>query len=574
MRARIAPRPARTSPESPNAPGSIIVVASLASPPPATLVSPQPRFRFRLALRIAFSRCAVAAAPLVLATAAAVRAQDFPSIRDPGRSSRDDFGGVPIFQRMPVFFPPNPPPLGRAVSAVAAPTGRLVPPPELANYVNEPFYPQLGSRLITKSLNDKLRAQLQHYRTAKQKLQEELQAEIERVKDLDPQARITELSAFARRQTPRVVELEQTADQLRRDLYHRDYAWTAYREWRLADNPRRGYSPLEIAQVMRSYAFYQNGLLPAQRRLLREIAVELQMAAETTEKAAAAQPHIFFPPEPARVLFPDDAPAEVAAKLAAYQTKKAQLKKELYDAIYSHDGERFSFLSGTLRKLVEKQTPRLNELEVLAEDIRKGLAAVPEPERVSERSPLPPSLQRRVSAIVTQLSDAQKEATTKIQDILARSRDVPMQTNHRFDADGLKFVVIASRAGRGSRSGPTLSPEDAARVEAVRNEFTAVANDYGRRLAELVNEKDALAEEIGQALGTTRPDAINQAFSTALRVATARENEAAYRGYWVAVFQPGLSPEQRRLLFDGVIEKLGLPLPRGELQPVQRAATW
>jgi hypothetical protein len=59
-----------------------------------------------------------------------------------------------------------------------------------------------------------------------------------------------------------------------------------------------------------------------------------------------------------------------------------------------------------------------------------------------------------------------------------------------------------------------------------------------------------------------------------MRVATARETASVYRDYRVALFQPGLSPEQRRLLFDGVMEQLELPLPRGELQPVYRAPTW
>jgi hypothetical protein len=36
-----------------------------------------------------------------------------------------------------------------------------------------------------------------------------------------------------------------------------------------------------------------------------------------------------------------------------------------------------------------------------------------------------------------------------------------------------------------------------------------------------------------------------------------------YYEYRIAVFEPGLSPEQRRLLFDGAVEKLALPLPGG-----------
>jgi len=38
-----------------------------------------------------------------------------------------------------------------------------------------------------------------------------------------------------------------------------------------------------------------------------------------------------------------------------------------------------------------------------------------------------------------------------------------------------------------------------------------------------------------------------------------------YRDYQAAVLLPGLSPEQRRLLFDAAVEKLALPLPAGEV---------
>jgi hypothetical protein len=478
--------------------------------------------------------------------------------------------------RVAIFFPPNPPPLGRAVSAAAAQSGRLTAPQELAAHVNEIFYPPLGTRLATKTLNDKLRAQLEQYRAAKTALQAELHKELERLRDAEPAARAGELAAFARRQTPKIAELEKSAEQLRRDLITRDTTWSAVREWRLGDSAKRGFSPLEIAQVMRSYAFYQNGLLPAQRRLLREISLELAMAADSTDKATAAQPYLFFPPEPARVLLPDDAPAEVAAKMAAYQTKKSLLKKELYDTVYSHDGEKFAFLGSTLKRLADKQAPRIAELEKLAEEIRVGLAEVPEPARVSERSPLPPTLQARAASLVVHLDSAQKEAAAKIRGILAEARDVPMQSSYRFEADGLKYVIIASAGGRGGRGGRGTppSPEDRARVEAVRAQFAAVADAYGRTLADAVNERDALAVEIGRSLGTSKPEAVNTALMTAIRVATARENENAYRHYRVAVFQPGLSPEQRRLLFDGVVENLQLPLPRGELQPVQRASTW
>ncbi len=90
----------------------------------------------------------------------------------------------------------------------------------------------------------------------------------------------------------------------------------------------------------------------------------------------------------------------------------------------------------------------------------------------------------------------------------------------------------------------------------------------------LINEREAIRVEIGRTLSQAKAAAIDNALYTAMRVVTAKETEGQYREYRVAVFQPGLSPGQRRLLFDHVMEKLELPLPRGEFQPVVRGNSW
>ena len=46
-----------------------------------------------------------------------------------------------------------------------------------------------------------------------------------------------------------------------------------------------------------------------------------------------------------------------------------------------------------------------------------------------------------------------------------------------------------------------------------------------------------------------------------------QETWAKYRDYRDAVLAPGLSPAQRRLLFDAAVEQLALPLPAGEAAP-------
>ena len=522
-----------------------------------------PRFRGGDSKRRCSARCCIGTALLLVVGRLAAQPADGEM-----RSSRNqpDMGALRL-EPLPIFFPPSPPPLGRPF-ARASTAGRNAAPPELAAYVNEPFYPVLSTRIVTKTLTEKQRAQLERYRVAKLALQQELRDELGRVRSLEPAPRAAELAAFARRQTPKIVELENTAEQLRRDLLNADNTWSAVRQWRLNYTERRGFSPMEIGQVMRGSAYYDTALLPAQRRLLREIFLELANATDNTESAKEAQPYLFFPPEPARVLLPDNLPADLAARVAAYQTKKSRLKKELYDTVYAQDAKALGFMrTNALKALAGKQAAALAEIEQLAEEIRVGLAQVAEPAAIAERSPLPPTLHQRVVVLTTNFSALQKDAAARIEAILGEARELPIQTNFRFEADGLKYVVVPTRTGRGG-----VAADTAGKINALRTRIATVADDYGQALAQLVNEKDTIRSELAQVLGNA--NAADRAMAAALRVIGAQATVDSYRDYRVAVFQPGLSAEQRRLLFDSVVVQLDLPLPRGETQPTYRAAAW
>ena len=66
-----------------------------------------------------------------------------------------------------------------------------------------------------------------------------------------------------------------------------------------------------------------------------------------------------------------------------------------------------------------------------------------------ERSPLPATLQARLNTLLQEISAAQRRAVERIETILAGTRELPMQASYRFEAEGLRFVVIPSRALRG-----------------------------------------------------------------------------------------------------------------------------
>jgi hypothetical protein len=84
-----------------------------------------------------------------------------------------------------------------------------------------------------------------------------------------------------------------------------------------------------------------------------------------------------------------------------------------------------------------------------------------------------------------------------------------------------------------------------------------------------------LRGDVGRVLGSgATPKQIDEALDGVIRYNARQENAEGYRDYRAAVFEPGLSPEQRRLLLGGALRKLDLPLLGGELQPMRRPASW
>ncbi len=475
---------------------------------------------------------------------------------------------MPRAPRAMICFPPFPPALDQPINRLpATPAGQGTAPAALAPYVSELFYPQLSTHFAARSLSEKQQQQLGAYRAAKLALAQELHDLLASVRDTEPAARRQACEALARRQAPRFEQLEKSAELLRVDLIAADRNWSEYREWKLSDRDRRGYSPVEIAQVMRAFAYYQKGLLPAQRRLLREIALELAQAVDRADKATAAGNAVFFSPETARVTIPDMLP-EIAAKFATFLTRKSALKKELYDAVHKFDGE-MELFNSTLRALPEKQAARFAQLEVIAEEIRVGLGPVTPPGDPLAKLAIPNSVVERINGVIRDRQQLQQAATAKVEAIVGRTRAarIPVSVNYAFEKDRLRTTVYPALRG-------TPPANLAAQMESLRTELGAVSDQFGRGLADLVNRNDEIRREVAELLGITAPQALDLALANAMRAAAQRESEGAYRDYRIAVFEPGLSLEQRRLLFDGSIEQLGLPLPRGEMQPSRRANSW
>ncbi|MEO7414751.1 MAG: hypothetical protein ABIZ81_15490 [Opitutaceae bacterium] len=464
-----------------------------------------------------------------------------------------------------IFFPPVPPTIGMPIERMSlVRLGEPMAPAELSAYINEVFYAPLSSLLLKNEVSARMRRRLEAYRASRDQLTSELQVELTRLRNADADTRQRGLLAFAGQQAPKLVQLEATAEQLRADLNDVFYGWFVQREWHLGGYRKGGFSASEISEVMCAYAFYHSGLNPVQRGLLREISLEILMTANET--GDGVQPGGYFSPAMARVEFPDDLPAAIAGRIETYRERKAALKQELYDAVFAQ--EKAHFLRGNiLKNRVSGQAPYLTELEKLADEIRRDLAAVPGLMTPRVESPLPPQLTARVAALAESRTALRVETQADIDAIYRETKNAqgPIVLNYEFTDRGLVFEV-SFKPSRNPRF--VLAQETLKKMETATLALASLADSYRRRLAELDEDETSVRREITDSLTQAGDPSPEAALSQSLRAALG-EGTPGYRDYRIAVFEPGLSAEQRRLLFGSALRELQLPLPAGDLQPTK-----
>jgi hypothetical protein len=436
----------------------------------------------------------------------------------------------------PVFFPPDPPALGAPPPARdPANATKTAAPAELTGYVNESFYSPLAARLVATTpegnLNDDLWVRIETYHATKVALQTELRAKIDTLREADAATRESQLAQFAGVQTPRVIGLEQVAEQIRQEL---------------VSGLGTGSVPAFAAEAdrLRFAAYFLDGLSPGQRRLLRESAVE---SAERDTSAAGAPGALFcFSPEGSRIRLPADLPAELNAKITAYRSENSALKRELRAALETAPSAREQALAG----LAVQTAPRLAALEILADEIRRGVTARKDPARAPDLPPISPELEARIATYRRDKLDLQKSLLAKVEEVTKGQPVSPGPANLSDLASG----------------GPTTELQ-----EKIRDAVAAYTRENAARYASLEQRKVAIRRDLarlpnpaGEPARAASADILLGKFTEALHE---REIWWNYRYYQIAVLQPGLSPEQRRLLFDGALEELALPLPGAVAPP-------
>ena len=468
---------------------------------------------------------------------------------------------VTTYYRM-LVAPPIPPALGEPIpeKKSQASLAKFAPPATLADFVYEPFFTPLSPLLFSEDLSRSRREKLKTYRATRAAALVALRAKLDALQSVPADKRAVELAAFAREQTPALAELELTAETMRANyveggLFESSHDWNDNRQWRLGDNTRWESNVDEI-KVMRGAAFFQEGLSPAQRRLLRELAMELQDSLKLPDaeiSLSSPGPFFYFSPETARIRLPADLPPELEQKIQTYQDEKAALKSELREVLYKQDRAFFAFKRvNALKALAEQQAGRLARVEELAEEIRAGLALLPNPAK-PPAIPVPREVAGRVSRYMNEKAVWQRT-------MLARQEAL----RNEFPEDRVEFVrqrdslVLQIVANRRS------TPEKKAKRDVALAELAPFNAAQAKGYVTLAREKEKLKAELlaiaSSLAGRTGHKSIEILLAEFAYAFSLQERWERYADYETAVLQPGLSPEQRRLLFGAALAGLDLPL--------------
>jgi hypothetical protein len=459
-----------------------------------------------------------------------------------------------------IFFPPLAPALGDPLpQATPLLRHQPIPPPELSFYLHEIFMPQLGTLLYHNDLPRKWRVQVGAYRVRRDAAQEALREQLAAARLLARDARTAALAEFARVQQPVLEALEREAERIRElmtngSIFREGSNWNDSRRWRLGDDTQ-WESNLDEFRVLRAAAFYERGLSPEQRDLLREMTADLVTLLEDPFgeiNLGGPGPALAFSPSPARLRLPGEVPPALAAALTRYREEKAALKRELRDQIYVQDRAWFaSRRTQALRALAESQAPRFEALDGQAEALRRELDELPGliPDLVT--AGLPPALLDRITRYLTDKTHLQETMNRKLQELRA---ELPF--------DRIEYSRIG--AGYGIVHLPSRRTRRTDRPAALDAELRVFNAEQVARFEELTRERTAIQSEVTRMGDTLLAGTSARSIDSLLRQFDERvqlqQRWLRYQDYHDATLLAGLSPAQRRLLFAAGMTQLAPPI--------------
>jgi hypothetical protein len=395
-----------------------------------------------------------------------------------------------------------------------------------------------------------------------------LHSRILELKDTDEATREAQLAELAARQAPRIAELEAMAEKILSELRQIrvmgmpvEYTdLNAKPEWRVLAAGDTPSQPAELhaqAEGVRGVAFYEAGLSAAQRHLFFEESIELNDRARgIPSDGSPGSRLLYFSPEGARIRIPASLPDTLERKISEYTSAKNELKAGARDALRRTADFLPDSRVDAMAKLGADQGPAFAALEARAEEIRRDLAALPNPPGPPAAPSLPADLTARIYAYRTH----KVELLRKLRSMLA-SPTPTLSVDHR--AQDLPDPVAGALA---------WMHDGSSRTEVQSTELRVSVGEFDRMQTELIEalnkEENGIREQLAVYARATNGPSDRKSVNDLLRdFEDARQRQEIwdkYKDYQTAALMPGLSAGQRRLLFDAAVEQLNLPLPSGD----------
>lgn len=405
------------------------------------------------------------------------------------------------------YHPPLPPALGDDLP-YARMTGAVYLP--AAEFSREVFYGPYAALVARHGVSAALAQRVSAYRNHRDAQLRDINTRFDELRDATPAVWTARLAELARQQDGGLRALAAEAESIRNDL--------------------AGQYPRSLVEAQYQYP----GLSIEQRLLLPEIAYG---TAVLTSEEAPPGTYLYFLPATARIKLPANLDEALQAKIQAFAREKEELKSDLRTAVVREE-YRFSFhREQRLAEFARAQAPRFAALEALAEDIRLGLARYNSPDQ-PEPPALPTDLAERVTDFQRRKVELQREFAGRLRRLRAEYPQEHFATARQGDA----LVIVQTGGGAKPLRDVT--------------EFNA---SLAERCTTLARDTEALRRDI-QHYAETHPKQVagdvDQVATQFAKAYVARQTWSAYRDYFRAVLQPGLSPAQRRVVFQAAAEQL------------------
>ncbi|HWA24818.1 MAG TPA: hypothetical protein VG734_04015 [Lacunisphaera sp.] len=445
----------------------------------------------------------------------------------------DDLNQAPAHAGRTAVLPPLLPVMLEPVVPGTATAASLPHQAKLAPCAGDTYYMAYTSLLRQDAWSDRRAKRLEASLAVRRKLSGELRVALAQSAGRPAGERATLLAGCARAQSSALQALEAEDESMRLDLTTR----TAFRPYEnglhLPISGNDGPPPPPVATVLLFAVQFDPGLSPAQRELLQGVFQDL---CQSPSQAAAS---FSFWPARARLPRPAGLAADLTLQLQRVQELKQKLAREIVGVL---NRKRDDARTADLASLAGRQAPEFVALDNLADTIRPQLEAYYAPDAPPVTS-APDALLAQVARAFARKSALQHRVNAEIREL---RRLLPNDKIELVQQDQAPSIVHTP--------GPPSAkarPLTAAETRILHDRLKKTNDEVAQRTQALVKESQELQEAVrdyrDRILQAPQQN-LGELAATLVQTVAMRENERLYRDYRAAVLEPGLSPEQRRLL--------------------------